>query len=200
MADCPGPHPTASRKTLARPAADVFRELVGISAIGQAGRLGDQAIARLIPARSAAVPGRQLSGSGPGPGVWRRRARHAAPRNSALELRFDRPLLSANAVRQAILLYSGTPEGHAPFTQPEYDVVERVLLYRPLGALAPKTTYTVELIIPEEGDSEGFRAFDGAPLEEGPVPLRFDFHTDGFRPGPSPTRQRKPAATTCSQS
>ncbi|MCC6899590.1 MAG: hypothetical protein IT377_11480 [Polyangiaceae bacterium] len=65
------------------------------------------------------------------------------------------------------------------FAQPEYDVVERVLVYRlPEGAkLEPGTRYTVELLTPSADDDFGFRAFDGAPLGVGEVPLRFDFRT-----------------------
>jgi hypothetical protein len=101
-------------------------------------------------------------------------------RNTAIQIRLDRYLLPATAVRQAIRLYSGSPDAHSPFTQPEYDVVERVLFYRPLGELQPNATYTVEIIIPGEDDAEGLRAFDGAPLAEGPVPLTFDFHTNAL--------------------
>jgi hypothetical protein len=101
-------------------------------------------------------------------------------RNSAIQIRFDRYILPATAVRQAIRLYSGSPDAHAPFSQPEYDVVERVLFYRPLGELQPRATYTLEIIVAEAGDSEGLRAFDGAPLAPGPVPLRFDFHTNAL--------------------
>ncbi len=94
----------------------------------------------------------------------------------ALELRFDRYLLPSTAVRQSIRLTSGprAPE----FLIPEYDLVERVVVYRlPEGVeLAPGTLYTVEVRAPE-GDGWGFRAFDGAPLEEGPVPLEFHFTT-----------------------
>lgn len=100
-----------------------------------------------------------------------------------LQFRFDRYLLPATTVRQAIRLFSGSEE-LSFFSQPEYDLVERVLVYRPLGPLPPKLTITVELIIPEEQDSDGLRAFDGAPLAEGPVPLRFDFHTNGLEPAP----------------
>jgi hypothetical protein len=106
------------------------------------------------------------------------------PRNAVLQIRLDRYLLPASAVRQAIRFYSGSQDAHAPFTQPEYDLVERVLFYRPLGELQPKTTYTVELIIPDDEQAEGLRAFDGAPLAEGPVPLKFDFHTNGELAGP----------------
>jgi hypothetical protein len=107
------------------------------------------------------------------------------PRNAVLQIRLDRYLLPATAIRQSIKFYSGTEEV-SPFTQPEYDVVERVLLYRPRGnELPPETTYTVEILIPE-GDSDGLRAFDGAPLETGSVPLNFDFRTEALPAGPEP--------------
>lgn len=107
------------------------------------------------------------------------------PRNAVLQIRFDRYLLPVTAIRQSIKFYTGSEEV-SPFTQPEYDVVERVLLYRPLGGeLLEETTYTVEILLPEE-EGDGFRAFDGAPLRPGNVPLKFDFRTEALPAGPQP--------------
>ena len=87
-------------------------------------------------------------------------------------------MLPATAVRQSISVFTGS-EDLGVFAQPEYDVVERVLVYRlPAGAkLEPGTRYTVELRSPATDDDFGFRAFDGAVLGEGAVPLTFDFRT-----------------------
>lgn len=98
------------------------------------------------------------------------------PRNTTIELRFDRYLLPSTAVRQSIAIYSGSEEVSL-FSQPVYDVVERVVIFRPLGELAPGARYTVELRQPKEDDDFGFRAFDQAPIAEGDVPLSFDFRT-----------------------
>jgi hypothetical protein len=102
------------------------------------------------------------------------------PRDVTIELRLNRYLLPATAVRQAILVYAESRD-RPRFLVPEYDVLERVLLFHqpapPLGPLEPGLLYTVELVVPTEPGSEGLRAFDGAPLEPGPVPLQFHFRT-----------------------
>lgn len=101
------------------------------------------------------------------------------PINTDIELRFDRYLDPATAVRQSILLYSTTPDG-AIFLEPEYDLIERVVRYRLFEdeRLQPSTLYTLEFVTPTEGSPEaGFRAFDGAPLEADEVPLKFNFFT-----------------------
>ncbi len=97
------------------------------------------------------------------------------PTGSSIQLRFDRYLLPSTAVRQSVRLYTGT-EDVGEFLQPEYDLVERVLEFRP-GELKPGVLYTVEIVIPTEEQPFGLRAFDGAPVGEGPVPLKFDFRT-----------------------
>jgi hypothetical protein len=109
------------------------------------------------------------------------------PRETTLELRFDRYLLPETAVRQSISLFTGS-EDLGVFSQPEYDVVERVLVYRlPEGQkLEPGVRYSVALRIPEEADDFGFRAFDGAPLGEGDVPFAFDFRTRKTETTPPP--------------
>lgn len=100
------------------------------------------------------------------------------PLNTDIELRFDRFIDPASPIRQSVLLYSTTPDG-AIFLQPEYDVIERVVRYRQFenGRLEPSTLYTFEFVIPKDDSSDGYRAFDGAPLEEGDIPLKFNFFT-----------------------
>lgn len=108
------------------------------------------------------------------------------PTNAPLELRFDRHLLHSTAVRQSLTLYSGDAQSPV-FVRPQYDVVERVLRLYPSAALQPNTLYTVVLPKPTASAPLGFRAFDGAPLGEGPVPLRFGFYTSAQTIGPEPT-------------
>lgn len=108
------------------------------------------------------------------------------PVNAAIELRFDRYLAHETAVRQSISLYTGRPENQI-FLQPEYDVVERVVRYQPRGPLAANVLYTVDITPPKKDSPFGFRAFDGAPLAPGPVPLSFSFYTsDEVLPDPPP--------------
>lgn len=46
------------------------------------------------------------------------------------------------------------------------------------GQLLPDTVYQIELPLPEKDEfGFGFRAFDGAPLEKGPVRLKWSFRT-----------------------
>lgn len=108
------------------------------------------------------------------------------PRDATLQIRFDRYLLPETAVRQSIRVYTGDPD-LGVFLQPEYDLVERVLSYRLAdgGTYLPGVLYTVELVVPTDADSYGFRAFDGASLAEGPVPLKFDFRTAKADPPPA---------------
>lgn len=117
------------------------------------------------------------------------------PLNSDIEIRFDRYLDPSTAIRQSVLLYSGTREG-ALFLEPQYDVIERVVRYRLADAqLQPSTLYTFEFVIPTEDAPNGFRAFDGAKLEAGSVPLRFNFFTgESTEEPPAP-----PAAADCRQ-
>ena len=102
------------------------------------------------------------------------------PTNATLSFRFDRFLSPATATRQALRVYSGDPENGTgiPFDV-VYDPVERVVQYRmPSGyAFAPNALYQLELVVPAEPGDFGIRAFDGAPLAEGAVPLRGSFFT-----------------------
>lgn len=121
------------------------------------------------------------------------------PRDTTLELRFDRYLLPVTAVRQSITIYSGNEE-LSLFAQPEYDLVERVVVYE-LPKLEPGARYTVELLVPKTEDDLGFRAFDQAPLEEADIPLSFDFRTQKLEPPPpdpsAPPPYIPPYNTTC---
>jgi hypothetical protein len=104
-----------------------------------------------------------------------------------IEVRFDRYLLPKTAVRQSILVYSGD-RGNSVLLEPTYDVLERVVTYRPgFGArLTPGIVYEVALTLPDEDpNGYGFRAFDGAPLVRGDVPLHFSFRTARSAP-PAP--------------
>jgi hypothetical protein len=88
-------------------------------------------------------------------------------------------LLPKSANRQALSVYSGTPANGA-FLSPRYDVLERVVTFRPaFGSLfTPGVVYEVKIVLPEDDPSGfGFRAFDGAPLERGHVSLTFSFRT-----------------------
>lgn len=65
-------------------------------------------------------------------------------------------------------------------------MLERVLVYQ-TSLLEEGVLYTVELLRPEVDDPDfGFRAFDGAPLEEGDVPLKFQFKTEKVLPAAPP--------------
>jgi hypothetical protein len=120
------------------------------------------------------------------------------PINTTIELRFNRYLDPGTAVRQAISLYTGNPDQNRVFElEPEYDVIERVLVYRFRGSfrLEPRTLYRVELIEPTDESADGLRAFDQAPLEPGPVPLAFSFLTgDHEAPEAAPS-----SVPTCNQ-
>jgi hypothetical protein len=105
----------------------------------------------------------------------------AVPTNAAIELRFDRFLLPGG-LNAGLSLYSGNPPANGVPLQAEYDMIERVVVYRPTRRLQPNTLYTAELV-PSANPGQGFWAFDRAPLEEGEVPLRFSFSTGG---GPRP--------------
>jgi hypothetical protein len=102
------------------------------------------------------------------------------PTNSPLTLRFDRFLDPVTAVRQSLQVYPADPALGVPFTfDVAYDPIERVVEYRvpPGAAYKPHTLYQVELLVPEAASDPGFRAFDGAPLAETKLPVRFSFLT-----------------------
>jgi hypothetical protein len=119
------------------------------------------------------------------------------PIDAPLELRFDRFLLPTTAVRQSIVYYTGrsrnavVQDPRLPELTPTYDPVERVVRFTlPQGAtLVPNALYTVEFPVagapstpPRDVPvlSWGFRAFDGAPLDEQGI-LRISFRTGEHR-------------------
>jgi hypothetical protein len=108
-------------------------------------------------------------------------------RKTTIELRFDRYLEPDAAIRQSIVLFQRLNEDDQPiggaFLQPDYDLVERVVVYRlnrerhPDG-LDPGSLYKVRVVAPAEAGADGFKAFDGAPLTaDGSVALEFQFRT-----------------------
>jgi hypothetical protein len=105
------------------------------------------------------------------------------PVNATLTLRFDRFLNPASVNRQAIRVFTGDPadSGAIPFDV-NYDPLERVVEFRmPIGyGFVPSALYQIELLVPEGPDDFGIRAFDGAPLTEGDVPLIMSFRTSGM--------------------
>jgi hypothetical protein len=112
------------------------------------------------------------------------------PTNATIAIRFDRFLDPATVNRQAISVATGGLG--TPFVlDVDYDPVERVVEFRPAGSgtYEPRTLYQFELVVPvAEGD--GIRAFDGAPLAEGPTPIRGSFVVGDepeARPPPPPT-------------
>jgi hypothetical protein len=100
------------------------------------------------------------------------------PTDVAIELRFDRFLLPGGGLAAGLSLSSG---GSSVALSPEYDLIERVVVFRSGQALQPNTLYVAQ-ILPSTNPSQGFWAFDGAPLEEAAVPLTFSFSTGS---GPS---------------
>lgn len=91
-------------------------------------------------------------------------------------------------------MFTGS-QSDALFLTPTYDIVERVLIYRPVNPLRGGLVYTVEVIAPSDADPDGLRAFDGAPLVEGDVPLRFGFRTRRESPAEGPPTPLVPTCT-----
>ena len=109
------------------------------------------------------------------------------PVGSPIELRFDRYVLPSTISRSAISLYTGVP-GNGIFLAPTYDVLERVVTFRPEygSQLLPGVVYQVELTLPEKASGgSGLKAFDGAPLEKGHVPVKWSFRTSRVAVQPS---------------
>ena len=112
----------------------------------------------------------------------------AVPTNAAIELRFDRFMLPGS-LDGSVSLYTGNPPANGVGLRVTYDMIERVVVYRPSRLLEPNTLYTVELL-PSTNTAQGFWAFDRAPLEQGAVPQRFSFSTGGgprVEPAPPPS-------------
>jgi hypothetical protein len=114
--------------------------------------------------------------------------------DAPIELRFDRHLLPATAVRQSIVVTTGAA---GIFLSPTYDPTERLVVFRPPRGerWMAGVRYTVELEIPSQQEQGwGFRAFDGAELSEaGSEPLAFTFRT---RRDPALTREPSPPTPT----
>jgi hypothetical protein len=101
------------------------------------------------------------------------------PIGSPIEVRLDRYVLPNSVSRSSISVFTGAID-NSLFVASTYDVLERVVTFRPQygSQLTPGVVYQVVLTLPEE-DPNGFglRAFDGAPLEKGRVPLKWSFRT-----------------------
>ena len=63
----------------------------------------------------------------------------AVPTNAAIELRFDRFLLPGSGLNAGLSVYSGNPPANGVPLIPEYDLIERVMVYRPARPLQPNT-------------------------------------------------------------
>lgn len=114
------------------------------------------------------------------------------PTDLAIELRFDRFLRPSGALDSGARLYTGSRANTVALSA-SYDLVERAVVLRPSRPLQPHALYTVELS-PGADQNHGFWAFDGAPLEPGPVPLRFGF-TTGAGPRAEPAPPTRPLDT-----
>lgn len=106
------------------------------------------------------------------------------PIGNSITLRFNRYLRASTAVRQSISVYTGSPDNGIGLLRPEYDVVERVVVYRLTQPLEPGTLYSVELLSANSPSAFGFQAFDGAPLDDGGAPVKFSFFTRRNRESP----------------
>jgi hypothetical protein len=108
------------------------------------------------------------------------------PTNLAIEVRFDRFLLPGDRIGAGLRLFTGDPDANSIALTPEYNLIERVVVFHLDEALHPNTLYTAEVLTSTDTNL-GFWAFDGAPLAEGAVPLRFSFSTgSGQVPVPAP--------------
>lgn len=103
---------------------------------------------------------------------------------TSIRLAFDRFLLPGSAIRQSVCLRSApgsiqTPaecQGGIEFLEPAYDPARREVVYRQLpgGALAADTEYKLSVFSASDPASPiGFRAFDGANLEQAVYEVTF---------------------------
>jgi hypothetical protein len=97
------------------------------------------------------------------------------PLRTTIRVRFDRPLWPEPLNFEAVRVYTGTPSNRVAVTAIDYSVFDWTLSFRLGRPLAPRTLYQVEL--PGWDGTPGPRAYDGAELEPGGVPLRFSFVT-----------------------
>lgn len=106
------------------------------------------------------------------------------PTNGVLAFRFDRFLDPATVSRQAIRVFTGDPERSPQgiLFDVTYDPIERVVEYTPSAnnSFEAGALYTYELLVPDAPGEPGIRAFDGAPLAEGDLPLRGSFIVSGL--------------------
>ncbi len=116
------------------------------------------------------------------------------PTDVAIELRFDRFLRPGGGLAAGLQVFTGDIANSVSFT-PEYDLVERVVVFRSSRRLQPNTLYTAQIVISSD-PARGFWAFDRAPLEAGDVPLRFSFST-GSGPSVAAPPQRVAPPDTC---
>ncbi|HYP98555.1 MAG TPA: Ig-like domain-containing protein [Polyangiaceae bacterium] len=115
------------------------------------------------------------------------------PTDAAIELRFDRFLLPVG-LDWGVSLYTGNPPANGVALRVEYDMIERVVVFRPRRLLQPNALYTVE-ILSYADPGRGFWALDRAPLAEATLPLHFSFSTGaGPRNEPVPV---PPPTDTC---
>jgi hypothetical protein len=109
--------------------------------------------------------------------VWTYPANEAVdvPRTLTIRAQFDRFLMPATTVRQAMCLQAATVGGESTGTEhcvaagfaPHYDPVDRVATWIIRGEIMPLTRYNVRIFAPRAPeDPNGIRAFDGAPLEK----------------------------------
>ncbi|HVW29198.1 MAG TPA: hypothetical protein VHC69_27720 [Polyangiaceae bacterium] len=93
--------------------------------------------------------------------------------------------------RNAISVFAGSTD-NSLFFAATYDVVERVVAFRSEygSELTPGVVYEVEITLPDKDpNGSGLRAFDGASLEKGPVPLKWTFRTARVAQAPAPAAQ-----------
>lgn len=119
----------------------------------------------------------------------------SVPTNVQVRLTFDRPILPSTAVRQSIAIFVSEKAAYTPLYEPEYDLLTRRVTFRTSNTLLPGVLYQMRLPVAKGANDLGFRAFDGAPLEDGPVRTKSVFFTaDGPAERPvTPTL----AAPTC---
>jgi len=101
----------------------------------------------------------------------------AVPTDVAIELRFDRFLIPGAGLNAGLSLYTGNPPANGVALNAQYDLIERVVVFRPTRLLQPNTLYTVQ-VIPSERPGQGFWALDRSALaEQESLPWRFSFST-----------------------
>lgn len=118
----------------------------------------------VVETRPADGDGTRCADSDPDCGVSRR------PR---IVVRYDRPLWPEPERFGEVWVHTG--RAGVRITSARYDVLDRTLSYELGPRLRPRTLYRVELADPAEGFTP--RAYDGAEVARGAVPLEFSFLT-----------------------